>query len=35
MNVAPKYTLDAVESVVKHKDAAIRGMLLTLKLAEW
>jgi 23S rRNA (cytidine2498-2'-O)-methyltransferase len=35
MNVAPTYTLDAVESVVKHKDAAIRGMLLTLKLADW
>jgi 23S rRNA (cytidine2498-2'-O)-methyltransferase len=35
MNVAPKYTLDAVESVVKHKDAGIRGLVLTLKLAEW
>jgi 23S rRNA (cytidine2498-2'-O)-methyltransferase len=35
MNVAPKYTLDAVESVVKHKDASIRGLLLTLKLADW
>jgi 23S rRNA (cytidine2498-2'-O)-methyltransferase len=35
MNVAPKYTLDAVESVVKHKDAAIRGLILTLKLADW
>jgi 23S rRNA (cytidine2498-2'-O)-methyltransferase len=35
MNVAPKYTLDAVESVVKHKDASIRGLILTLKLAEW
>jgi 23S rRNA (cytidine2498-2'-O)-methyltransferase len=35
MNVAPKYTLDAVESVVRHKDVAIRGMILTLKLADW
>ncbi len=35
MNVAPKYTLDAVEAVVKHKDAAIRGLILTLKLADW
>jgi 23S rRNA (cytidine2498-2'-O)-methyltransferase len=35
MNVAPNYTLDAVEAVVKHKDAKIRGMLLTLKLPEW
>jgi 23S rRNA (cytidine2498-2'-O)-methyltransferase len=35
MNVAPAYTLDAVEAVVKHKDIAIRGMILTLKLAQW
>jgi 23S rRNA (cytidine2498-2'-O)-methyltransferase len=35
MNVAPQYTLDAVESVVKHKDATIRGLILTLKLADW
>jgi 23S rRNA (cytidine2498-2'-O)-methyltransferase len=35
MNVAPKYTLDAVESVVKHKDLSFRGLILTLKLAEW
>ncbi len=35
MNVAPSYTLDAVESVVKHSSTSIRGMLLTLKLAEW
>ncbi|HYO23600.1 MAG TPA: SAM-dependent methyltransferase [Lacipirellulaceae bacterium] len=35
MNVAPKYTLDAAESVVKHRDATIRGMILTLKLADW
>ena len=35
MNVAPKYTLDAVESVVAHKDLSIRGLILTLKLADW
>ncbi len=35
MNVAPKYTLDAVEAIVSHKEARIRGMLLTLKLLEW
>jgi 23S rRNA (cytidine2498-2'-O)-methyltransferase len=35
MNVAPAYTLDAVESVVKHKDMSIRGLILTLKLADW
>jgi 23S rRNA (cytidine2498-2'-O)-methyltransferase len=35
MNVAPKYTLDAVESIVTHPMANIRGMLLTLKLPEW
>jgi 23S rRNA (cytidine2498-2'-O)-methyltransferase len=35
MNVAPKYTLDAVESVVKLKDISIRGLILTIKLVEW
>jgi len=35
MNVAPAYTLDAVESIVKHEETAIRGLLLTLKLADW
>jgi 23S rRNA (cytidine2498-2'-O)-methyltransferase len=35
MNVAPAYTLDAVESVVKHKDISIRGLILTLKLSDW
>jgi 23S rRNA (cytidine2498-2'-O)-methyltransferase len=35
MNVAPSYTLDAVESVVTHKDLSIRGLILTLKLADW
>ncbi len=35
MNVTPKYALDAVEAVVKHKDISIRGVILTLKLADW
>ena len=35
MNVAPAYTLDVVEAMVTHRDAAIRGMILTLKLADW
>lgn len=35
MNVAPQYTLDAVESIVMHPEVSIRGMLLTLKLTEW
>jgi 23S rRNA (cytidine2498-2'-O)-methyltransferase len=35
MNVAPNYTLDAVEALVTHPEVSIRGMLLTLKLFEW
>ena len=35
MNVAPGFTLDAVEAIVKHAEVNIRGMLLTLKLPEW
>jgi 23S rRNA (cytidine2498-2'-O)-methyltransferase len=35
MNVAPQYTLDAVEAIVAHPRISIRGMLLTLKLPEW
>jgi len=35
MNVAPGYTLDAVEPIVTHREVSIRGMLLTLKLFEW
>jgi 23S rRNA (cytidine2498-2'-O)-methyltransferase len=35
MNVAPRYTLDAVEAVVTHPGIHVRGMLLTLKLPEW
>ena len=35
MNVAPQYTLDAVEAIVAHPEVHIRGMLLTLKLFEW
>ena len=35
MNVAPEYTLDAVEAIVTHEQVPIRGMLITLKLVEW
>lgn len=35
MNVAPKYTLDAVEAIVLHPRVSIRGLLLTLKLTRW
>lgn len=35
MNVAPQYTLDAVEDIVRHPETNIRGVLLTLKLPEW
>jgi 23S rRNA (cytidine2498-2'-O)-methyltransferase len=35
MNVPPSYTLDAVEDIVRNKTASIRGLILTLKLAEW
>ena len=35
MNVAPEYTLDAVEAIVTHPQVSIRGLLLTLKLLKW
>ena len=35
MNVAPNYTLDAVEEIVLHPEVSIRGLLLTLKLPDW
>ncbi len=35
LNVAPNYTLDAVEALVTRPDSTLRGMLLTLKLADW
>jgi 23S rRNA (cytidine2498-2'-O)-methyltransferase len=35
MNVAPNYTLSAVEEIVTHPEVNIRGMLLTLKLPQW
>ena len=35
MNVAPVYTLEVVEDIVRHPEVSIRGMLLTLKLPEW
>ena len=33
MNVAPAYTLDAIEAIVTHPRVSIRGLLLTLKLS--
>ena len=35
MNVAPNYTLDAIEAIVTYDDVNVRGLLLTLKLPEW
>ena len=35
MNVAPQYTLEAVESIVTHREVRVRGLLLTLKLLKW
>jgi 23S rRNA (cytidine2498-2'-O)-methyltransferase len=35
MNVAPNFTLDAIEAIVTHAEVNIRGMLLTLKLPQW
>lgn len=35
MNVAPRYTLDAVEAIVTHPETRIRGLILVLKLADW
>jgi len=35
MNVAPQGTLDAVEDIVTHREARVRGLLLTLKLPDW
>jgi 23S rRNA (cytidine2498-2'-O)-methyltransferase len=35
MNVAPAFTLDAVEAIVCQPEVNIRGMLLTLKLPQW
>lgn len=35
MNVAPHYTLDALEELVRRPDVSIRGLLFTLKLFQW
>ena len=35
VNLAPNYTLDAVEAIVNHPGVSIRGLVLTLKLADW
>jgi 23S rRNA (cytidine2498-2'-O)-methyltransferase len=34
-SVAPKYTLDTVEAIVRHANVRIEGMSLTLKLSDW
>jgi 23S rRNA (cytidine2498-2'-O)-methyltransferase len=33
--VAPELTLDSVEAIVTHDETHVRGLLLTLKLADW
>lgn len=35
MNVAPRFTLDAVEDIVTYPEVNVRGLLLTLKLPKW
>jgi 23S rRNA (cytidine2498-2'-O)-methyltransferase len=35
MNIAPDATLDEVEGIVKLRDVALRGLVLTLKFSEW
>jgi 23S rRNA (cytidine2498-2'-O)-methyltransferase len=35
VNLAPLYTLDTVESIVNHPQVSIRGLILTLKMADW
>jgi 23S rRNA (cytidine2498-2'-O)-methyltransferase len=34
-NVTPTQTLDTIEDIVTHEDVHIRGLLITLKLANW
>jgi 23S rRNA (cytidine2498-2'-O)-methyltransferase len=35
MNIAPQDTLAEVEAIVSHPGVSIRGLILTLKLADW
>jgi 23S rRNA (cytidine2498-2'-O)-methyltransferase len=35
MNIAPQQALDDIEPIVTHPGVTIRGMIITLKLAEW
>jgi 23S rRNA (cytidine2498-2'-O)-methyltransferase len=35
INLPPRYTLDTVEAIVSYPEVRLRGLLLTLKLAEW
>ena len=34
-NVAPNYTLDAVESIVTHPSNQVEGVILTIKMSDW
>ena len=35
MNVPPQQTLDDVQAILDRHEGPIRGLLLTLKLADW
>jgi 23S rRNA (cytidine2498-2'-O)-methyltransferase len=35
MNIAPQQALDDIEPIVTHPGVTLRGMIITLKLAEW
>jgi 23S rRNA (cytidine2498-2'-O)-methyltransferase len=35
MNIAPEQALDDIEPIVTHPGVTLRGMIITLKLAEW
>ena len=35
MNIAPQDTLDEVETIVRHPNISIRGLVLTLKFSDW
>ncbi|QGJ71373.1 SAM-dependent methyltransferase [Planctomycetales bacterium 10988] len=35
MNVAPSYTLDAVEGILESSQVRLRGILITIKLPDW
>lgn len=35
INLAPNYTLDTVEAIIRAPSVSLRGILMTLKLGEW